>query len=117
MGNSGYVYYYDIWSNLHFGYIAAAGGIPLHRVVAGAGYAQGVDTEGTAWEKATNIVSTITSPPNWKPDEEMKKFLFADDNKDRRAIITGYGLYDRQVTYQMLINIVTQFKEQWLSKS
>ncbi|MER0237086.1 polymorphic toxin type 44 domain-containing protein [Fulvimarina sp. MAC8] len=113
LGNSGYVYYYDLWSNLHFGYIAAAAGLPLHRVIAGAGFAQKIDS-GTGREMVAGIAGALWNPPNLRPDEEMKRYLFADAPEDRRAIINGYSLYDQEVSYRTIVNIVSQFPEKWL---
>ena len=46
LGNRQEFYYYDGWSNIHFGYIAARMGLPLANALAGAGQAQEVDNDG-----------------------------------------------------------------------
>ncbi|KPF42021.1 hypothetical protein IP76_18765 [Rhizobium sp. AAP43] len=45
LGNSGYVYYYDVWSNIHYGYIAAKAGFSLNHVLDGAAGAQQLDNK------------------------------------------------------------------------
>jgi hypothetical protein len=71
LGNSGFVYYYDLWSNIHFGYIAAKAGFPLNHVLNAAGQAQGLDS-GTASSD--------------------------DDPVDAQAIKEGYALGQKQST-------------------
>jgi Bacterial toxin 44 len=43
LGNKGFVYFYDIWSNMHYGYIGAKGGFSLTTLLNGAGKAQVAD--------------------------------------------------------------------------
>lgn len=87
-GNSGLVYYYDSWSNIHFGYVAAKAGFPLSYVLNAAGQAQGVDNgtmstdddpvdaqsikEGYALGQKngsvsiTDLISVFTRNPDWE---------------------------------------------------
>ncbi|WP_416409130.1 polymorphic toxin type 44 domain-containing protein [Agrobacterium rosae] len=87
LGNSGFVYYYDAWSNIHFGYIAAKVGFPLNHVLNAAGQAQGLDS-GTASSD--------------------------DDPVDAQAIKEGYALGRKQssVTIADLISIF-QRNQDW----
>ncbi|ACB23165.1 polymorphic toxin type 44 domain-containing protein [Methylobacterium radiotolerans] len=85
LGNSGYRYYYDIWSNIHFGYISAKAGFTLAEVKQGADKAQWIDTGSSN----------------------------GDDPIDAQAIDVGYmlGGRDSLVTIQAIISAVSRFPE------
>jgi len=42
-GKRGMLYHYDIWSNIHYGYVGRAAGFPDWVLLAGAGYAQALN--------------------------------------------------------------------------
>ncbi len=80
LGNSRKLYFYDYWSNIHYGYIAAAGGMNLTRALWGAGQAQTIDNMTTG----------------------------GDDDYDAEAIKEGYQLYAKKpngIVYKDLLNI------------
>ena len=83
LGNRHEFYYYDGWSNIHFGYIAARMRLPLSTVLDGAATAQEADNEGTQ---------------------------DGDDPADAQAIQAGYNLGLRRapgsVTRDDVINIL-----------
>jgi Bacterial toxin 44 len=87
LGNRHATYYYDGWSNIHFGFIAARMGLPLNNALAGAGQAQGVDNAGGG--AATNTAT-------------------GDDVADAQAITAGHslGLRTATVTRQNVLNIL-----------
>jgi hypothetical protein len=62
-------------------------------------------------------VGALWSPPNWRTDDEMMRFLNSDDPADRRAIIAGYSLYNREVSFRTIVNILQQFPDRWLAVS
>jgi hypothetical protein len=43
LGNRGFVYYYDSWSNIHFGFVARKGGFTQEKALSGAEWAQLID--------------------------------------------------------------------------
>jgi hypothetical protein len=55
LGNKGFVYYYDIWSNMHFGYIGAKSGFSLTAIIDGAGKAQTVDNGSTGGDAQPDV--------------------------------------------------------------
>lgn len=65
LGNTKTTYFYDIWSNIHFGYVGRAAGIPLTTLTEGAGKAQFWDSGSTT----------------------------GDDLIDEQGVIAGYNLY------------------------
>lgn len=77
-------YNYDIWSNLHFGYVGRAGKFGAWTLKAGAGAAQlaaGTAPDGY-WERRFDNVGDAD-------------FLAAfDDPKDQAAIVLGISLWD-----------------------
>ena len=86
LGNRHAVYFYDGWSNIHFGLIAARMGLPLENALRGAGQAQSVDNSGGG--------------PN--------QTATGDDEADAQAITAGHnlGLRNRTVTRDDVINIL-----------
>ena len=80
IGNKSEVYYYDTWSNLHFGFIGRTLNLALHVINAGAARAQNVD----------NATSS------------------GDDPADAEAIAAGYALREAKssVDRSDIINIL-----------
>lgn len=87
LGNRHAVYYYDGWSNMHFGLIAAKMGLPLQNALRGAGQAQGFDNIGS---------------------DQTQNTATGDDEADAQAIAAGYnlGLRNRPVTRDDVLNIL-----------
>lgn len=71
LGNLDEVWFYDIWSNIHYGCVGRAAGMPLAVLTSGAGTAQAVDSGSTT----------------------------GDDVIDAEGIIAGYNLYSGHRTY------------------
>ena len=86
--NLGYLFNFDIWSNIHYGYIGSACEFTEWELLGGAGAAQ---------------VYAGTNPPGYW-DRRFSRigdadFLSAfDDPKDQEAIKIGIGLWNRQRT-------------------
>jgi hypothetical protein len=93
---------FDIWSNLHYGYVGASCGFGEDWLLAGVGVAQvpgGAVPAGVA-----NRVQDPTSPLDWA------KAL--DDPADQWAISLGYGLwgsYKDALTADHILNTVRAF--------
>lgn len=87
LGNRHAVYFYDGWSNIHFGFIAARMGLPVRNALAGAGQAQGLDNAGGGAASATET---------------------GDDPADAQAIIAGHnlGLRGGNVSRQDVLGIL-----------
>lgn len=72
-------YYYDIWSNIHYGYVGAAAGFSESVLLDGAGLEQiGSDLLRQRWPKGSSGVTGL------------RRF---DDFSDRAAIAMGLRLY------------------------
>lgn len=87
LGNAHEVYFYDGWSNIHFGYVGRKFGLSLRTILEGAGVAQGVDNSGGAGGSEDG-----------------------DDPADAQAIRAGYALGGRQgvVTRQNILTILRE---------
>jgi len=74
-----WLYFYDIWSNIHYGFVGAACGFTESELLDGAGWEQiGSDLARFSW-------------PNGTPGVEgMRRF---DDPSDRASIAIGMRLY------------------------
>ncbi|MGK3961300.1 polymorphic toxin type 44 domain-containing protein [Sorangium sp. So ce118] len=87
LGDSEKVYYHDIWSNLHFGYIGHAAGFTLEELLGGADVQQQVDHGAD------------------------------DESADKNSIREGYHLYDPKpgatVTVERVLAVVAAH-EDWL---
>ncbi|WP_338805829.1 polymorphic toxin type 44 domain-containing protein [Pseudomonas chlororaphis] len=81
-----YEYFYDIWSNIHYGYVGVAGGLSESVLLDGAGVEQiGSDT----WRFIKNP-KRFDGPQRTKGVEGMRAW---DDLPDRVSIIIGMSLY------------------------
>ena len=74
-----YVYFYDVWSNMHYGYVGTAAGLSEAALLDGAGLEQ----IGSTWLRG-EISKKFTQEP------EVRSF---DDLADREAIEIGMKLY------------------------
>ncbi len=81
-----YEFFYDIWSNIHYGYVGVAGGLSESVLLDGAGVEQiGSDT----WRFIKNP-ERFDGPQRTKGVEGMRAW---DDVPDRVSIIIGMSLY------------------------
>ncbi|SEM18033.1 Zn-binding Pro-Ala-Ala-Arg (PAAR) domain-containing protein, incolved in TypeVI secretion [Pseudomonas sp. NFIX51] len=81
-----YEYFYDIWSNIHYGYVGVAGGLSESVLLDGAGVEQiGSDT----WRFIKNP-KRFDGPQRTQGVEGMRAW---DDVPDRVSIIIGMSLY------------------------
>ncbi|WP_448091797.1 polymorphic toxin type 44 domain-containing protein [Pseudomonas lini] len=81
-----YEYFYDIWSNVHYGYVGVAGGLSESVLLDGAGVEQiGSDT----WRFIKNP-KRFDGPRRTEGVEGMRAW---DDTPDRVSIILGMNLY------------------------
>ncbi|MFT3772521.1 MAG: polymorphic toxin type 44 domain-containing protein [Minicystis sp.] len=102
-------YCYDVWSNIHFGYIGAASGFSGGMLKNGAGAAQAI--------AGTSDVSIFGSE-YWRRRFETlgdADFLAAyDDPKDQEAINTGIDLWNKHgenVTQDQLMDAMRASKK------
>jgi Bacterial toxin 44 len=93
---SGYSYNFDIWSNVHYGYVGRAAGFSAWTLKAGAGAAQqaaGTSPDGY-WSRRFDTIGDAD-------------FLAAfDDPKDQVAIEVGVGLWETYALAMTLTNLL-----------
>lgn len=105
-----YEYFYDIWSNIHYGYIGTAGGLSEGLLLDGAGAEQIVSD---TWRKIAEMKKpkedrVLPGPrPTASPWTELRSW---DDVADRVSINIGIELYklypDGGVTAKIIMNEV-----------
>lgn len=106
-----YAYYYDIWSNIHYGYVGMAGGLSESVLLDGAGAEQIVsDGLRKAHELLTKPEEERTLPgphPTANPWTELRSW---DDVADRVSVSIGVKLYKQHpnggVTAKMIMDEV-----------
>lgn len=89
------LYFYDVWSNLHYGYVGAA-----------AGFSDAILLDGAGLEQIGSTLLRLQRPGR-SPD--VAGLRAWDDPHDRAAITLGIGLYRRapqQVDAQDLLDLV-----------
>ncbi|WP_030074151.1 polymorphic toxin type 44 domain-containing protein [Halomonas alkaliantarctica] len=97
----GYEYYYDIWSNIHYGYVGRYIGFSEDSLLDGAGLAQYLD-DFRKFGRSPTDRSDING-------EGVRRF---DDVTDYLSVHLGISLYERftpqQLTGSLLMNEITQ---------
>ncbi|MCP5419029.1 MAG: hypothetical protein H6970_00870 [Gammaproteobacteria bacterium] len=95
------LYFYDVWSNLHYGYVGMA-----------CGFSESVLLDGAGLEQIGSDIFRGRMPGRTgSPGDGLRAF---DDPADRAAITEGIRLYrstPRNVTAQQLVHFVTTSKE------
>jgi len=113
-----YEYFYDIWSNIHYGYVGIAGGLSESVLLDGAGAEQIVSDSA---RKIAELVKPseereLPGPrPTTSPWTELRSW---DDVADRVSISIGINLYMQHphggVTAKMIMNeVLTVAPEKW----
>lgn len=84
------LYYYDIWSNIHYGYVGMACGFTANGLLDGAGL-----------EQIGSDLVRLTRPRSTAGVSGMRRF---DDPSDRAAIRIGIALYPAEATSAKLVS-------------
>ena len=84
-----YDYYYDIWSNIHYGYVGTAAGFSESALLDGAG--------------AEQIGSTLARFQLPRASEDVEGLRAFDDPSDRASISIGIRLYETGATFQSIL--------------
>ena len=109
-----YDYFYDIWSNIHYGYVGMAGGLSESVLSDGAGLEQiASDSLRKAGEKFTELL-TLQTPekplPGPRRSGDVRGLRAWDDTPDRISIGIGIQLYKEQpnggITAKMVMDKV-----------
>jgi uncharacterized Zn-binding protein involved in type VI secretion len=105
-----YEYYYDIWSNIHYGYVGIAGGLSESVLLDGAGAEQIVSDSARKVAEMTKSKEERILPgprPTASPWTELRSW---DDVADRVSISIGIKLYMQSpnggITAKMIMNEV-----------
>ncbi|MNF45709.1 hypothetical protein D3C84_268510 [compost metagenome] len=114
-----YDYFYDIWSNIHYGYVGRVGGFSESLLLDGAGLEQ---IGSATYRKLEEIADNLPK------DEQKKRWPYRsadidglrawDDIQDRLSISIGVKLYNKHpnggITAEMVMNEVLSIPpEQW----
>lgn len=91
----GYEYYYDIWSNIHYGYVGVALGFSAAEMINGAGLAQAMDN----WRRKIPQHDHTELGP-WPAS--------ADDIQDHRSIKLGTDLYYEVTPHALTVETLLQ---------
>jgi hypothetical protein len=89
------LYYYDVWSNLHYGYVGRA-----------AGFSESILLDGAGLEQIGSTLLRLKLPEKSPAVAGLQAW---DDPQDRAAIIMGIELYRRnpdRVTVQDVMDLV-----------
>lgn len=104
---TGLKFMYDIWSNIHYGFVGRFVGFTEFELINGAGYAQICDNKKSLWEWTTAYVA------NRFVDIGDADILGGfDDAEDTQAIKAGFSLYNKfgkavfALTLQDIINAI-----------
>lgn len=90
-----YTYYYDIWSNIHYGYVGAAAGFSESELLDGAG--------------AEQVVSTLLGGD--LPKKNGKGLRGWDDESDRVSVRIGIELYNKNPSNVTAIDVLEKIKK------
>ena len=98
----GMVYYYEVWSNVHYGYVGKA-----------SGFSNSVLLDGAGLEQIGSSLGRFTRPQRDSTTSGMRAW---DDPHDRAAIEIGIALYrnhSRNLTTRMVLDAVTRSGRIW----
>ncbi|WP_458736808.1 polymorphic toxin type 44 domain-containing protein [Pseudomonas chlororaphis] len=105
-----YEYFYDIWSNIHYGYVGMAGGLSESVLLDGAGAEQIVSD---SWRKVKEVVREPKEKwkmPGPNRSADIDGLRAWDDSPDRISISIGVKLYRQHpnggVTAKMIMDEV-----------
>ncbi|MDC0711150.1 polymorphic toxin type 44 domain-containing protein [Stigmatella sp. ncwal1] len=88
----GWLFFYDIWSNIHYGYVGRACGFSSPELLDGAGLEQiGSDVRHGRWPRASPGV------------QGLRRF---DDSSDRQSVEAGARMYPHPPSVPELIRLV-----------
>ena len=90
----GRTYYYDIWSNIHYGYVGRA-----------CGFTRGELLDGAGLEQIASNLLRGASPTAEPGVVGLRRF---DDASDRHAIQIGTDLYPQMPSVASLLQIITR---------
>jgi hypothetical protein len=89
-----YDYYYDIWSNIHYGYVGMAGGLTEGVLLDGAGAEQIVSDQLRKWEEQVFVAKDQQRLKGPRATEGVEGLRAWDDVPDRTSISIGIKLFN-----------------------
>jgi hypothetical protein len=89
-----YDYYYDIWSNIHYGYVGMAGGLTEDVLLDGAGGEQIVSDQLRRWEEQIFVAKDQQKLKGPHATEGVEGLRAWDDVPDRLSISIGIKLFN-----------------------
>lgn len=105
-----YDYFYDIWSNIHYGYVGMAVGFSSAELINGAGVAQ-------AGHDAVRAIGALKRPTMQQHPENGPWPASADDVPDHISIMLGIDLYKEvrpaKLTVDRLLRKISSVPAPW----
>lgn len=105
-----YDYFYDIWSNVHYGYVGMAGGLSESALLDGAGAEQIISDAGRKVEEVFTKPRAQWELPGPHRSGDVEGLRAWDDAPDRTSISIGMKLYQRHpnggITAKMIMDEV-----------
>ncbi|MBX8516120.1 PAAR domain-containing protein [Pseudomonas cichorii] len=105
-----YDYFYDIWSNIHYGYVGMAGGLTEGLLLDGAGLEQIVSDKLRQWEEMLFVPKDQRKLRGPHATEGVEGLRAWDDAPDRISVSIGIQLYSENpngsITAKMIMEKV-----------
>ncbi|WP_028681600.1 polymorphic toxin type 44 domain-containing protein [Pseudomonas chlororaphis] len=113
-----YDYFYDIWSNIHYGYVGMAGGLTEGVLLDGAGVEQIVSDQLRRWGEQITVAKEEQRLKGPHATEGVKGMRAWDDVPDRISISIGMKLYNEYpnggITAKMIMDeVLAVTPEEW----
>ena len=113
-----YDYYYDIWSNIHYGYVGMAGGLTESVLLDGAGLEQIVSDKLRQWEEVLFVPRDQRKLKGPHATEGVEGLRAWDDAPDRISVNIGIKLYNANpngnITAKMIMdNVLATTPAEW----
>lgn len=113
-----YDYFYDIWSNIHYGYVGMAGGLSDNILLDGAGGEQIISDSAQWLEEWLFTPKEQRKRQGPKPTPNVEGLRAWDDAQDRISVSIGMELYRERpnggITAKMIMDkVLAVTPEQW----
>jgi uncharacterized Zn-binding protein involved in type VI secretion len=103
-----YNYYYDIWSNIHYGYVGMAAGLTESLLLDGAGLEQIVSDKLRHWEEMLFIPEDQRKLKGPRATEGVEGLRAWDDAQDRISVTIGIQLYNENSNKSITANMIME---------
>ncbi|KAA5839222.1 hypothetical protein F2A38_20365 [Pseudomonas chlororaphis] len=113
-----YDYFYDIWSNIHYGYVGMAGGLTEGVLLDGAGIEQIVSDQLRRWGEQIFVAKEDQRLKGPHATEGVEGMRAWDDVPDRISISIGMKLYNKYpnggiTAHTIMAEVLAVTPEEW----